>query len=215
MDQAWSRVLFAATWCGTLLIFSIILTFSNFDAYGEEFNDPAARLAESLEGMGYSHVEIEECRVKFSRKLDVACPTNRAISYRRDFNLANLLVDEISDVTEQRNNEKKYYEFQIPPTSEYARYTRALSFFTTEVKVRYPQIIWPFIFDESTNEISDFFYEIFPKESDLNWWVLETCFGKAPDFDIIFRMSYSDKATLDEFRGRLIEYSDSQDCDRN
>ena len=86
----------------------------------------AERLEASLVRMGYIDIVINGCDIEFYRMLGKTCPSDQELSYQRTINLKNLDVAAVTAVVKVEYNGKPYYEFQAPPTEEYARLEPAL-----------------------------------------------------------------------------------------
>lgn len=176
---------------------------------GEPSNE---RLENLLLEMGYTDIDVSDCVLQFRRKLPNQCPTDKPLSYWRRINLLNLDMNSITEVQDRETDGGKWYLFKVLPTRDYHSRSIGIVVFNGLIKEKYPDSGWPFRADKTTPRIRNEFYQEYPSSENMNWFILETCYGDSPGFDVDYHMSYDDQDMLSDFRSALIDYSKSKSC---
>lgn len=196
----------------SLLLFSTLF-FPNMLPAKTHF--PQDALLEAMQDAGWSNIEIDECRVRFTYGTLPQCENGAQQFFEQDFRLYNLDWDSVGPVEILRGSDATYFMVVVEPDETYENIDKDISNVSFEIRKRFPESAWPNKNGVRINEVSDYFYSQIPRSSPVNWWIWHNCFGEVPGLQSGLTMVFGTKVEANRVTEALVSYSKSQECTPN
>ena len=195
-----------------LILFTVFYA-SNVSAQDQQKEDLEKPIAGALKSLGYESVEIRQCELRFSVKLDNSCPSDRAIGFDRIIKLqhipegADFVVEPIAS-TRGRVNVLRFNPVRPYFSAAGLRY----STFRLFVEAEFPESGWPWRFNAELPKILSHFREEFDDLESFSFWEFRTCFGVSYGIDTQIGFSGTSPEKPGVLGNALQEYRSSANC---
>lgn len=196
----------------------LVISFFAKNAFAQDQKEKALKesIIEAVESLGYEKVEVHQCELRFSFKLDNSCPSDRPIGFERVIKLQHIPDAGDFAVEPLRSTDARSNILRFDPVRPYFS-SSGLRFreFQRFVRIEFPNSNWPRRYDDQMREIGLYFWDAFPDLDSFSRWKFDTCFGPSYSIDSQIGVTGASIEMLRDLGGAIKEYRSSEVCSKN